>query len=69
MRETIKNYVWKADTDQDMLDMYAADRADLQKVLDLYEAGQWKRAYKFAQSMDTAPREHIDDLIYDDICS
>lgn len=69
MEQTIEDYVWDADDDQEMLDMYEADRADLRKVLDLYKKRQWVAAYKFARSMDTAPREYIPMEIFEDIQS
>lgn len=63
----IAGYFWHDPSDKEMVKMYAGDRKNFDKVLKLYKSGEWKKAYKIASSMDTAPREYIPDMVWDDI--
>lgn len=63
----IKDYRWTHDKDPAMIKMYAADRRDFRKVLSLYRKGKYKEAGEVAGHMDTAPREHIPQKVWDDI--
>jgi hypothetical protein len=46
-----------------------ANRAALQKVLDLYKKGKLKDAYKVASDLDTSVRDDIQADIFDEINS
>jgi iron-sulfur cluster repair protein YtfE (RIC family) len=66
-QKSINDHEWHHDDDKEMIKMYKNDKADLQRVLDAYKSGDWKRAYRTAENMDTAARDHIHSGIFNQI--
>ena len=65
-KEVIDSYTWDG-PEQDMLDMFAMDRDQMNAVLTHYEKGEWEQAKLKARHMDTAARECIPEGIWNDI--
>jgi len=68
-RLRIAEYPGYHEKEADMKKMYAGDRRDFRRVLSLYKKGKWSEAAEVAGHMDTAPREHIPERIWNDIQS
>lgn len=50
-----------------MIEMFRSDCKDLKKVYSLFKRGKYKEACSFANQMDTAAREGINDQVWKEI--
>lgn len=71
MREFAKEYLadglatWR--DEDDMISMVREDARDFREIAKLIRAGKIDEAGRKAQSLDTAPRECIPDIVWDNI--
>ena len=73
-QKAIDKHHWKrpknsdnTDDTDNMVKKYTADRADLQRILNLYKEGKWALAYKLVAQLDTSVREEIPGPIFDEL--
>ena len=65
--KAIKAWDCGKEDEKDLSAADAADRKDLQKVLDLFKKGEFKKSFNAAWGLDTIVRDQIPDSVYD-IC-